>query len=131
MSMSTGERIRRAREARGWTRPDLARIADVAVNTIYRIEAGPPRGKREYRSLARAKIEAALGLSAGADLSPVSPSRQDALREASPAELVAELARRLTETDQPRDWAGPAEFAARPTVAGRRKGEPHNGHAAG
>jgi len=59
--MTTGERIKSMRERKVWGQAELAREAGIAVNTLYRIEAGLNRP----RPSTIRKIAKALGMPPG------------------------------------------------------------------
>lgn len=57
--MSVGDRIKEARESRGWTREVLAAVSAVSVSTIGRIE----RGKMKPRAGSIIALAVALEIS--------------------------------------------------------------------
>lgn len=57
-----GERIREAREQRGWSLEKLAGESGVTFQTAYQLE----KGKREPRAFTLARIAKALGLTTDA-----------------------------------------------------------------
>jgi transcriptional regulator with XRE-family HTH domain len=92
VTMTTpGEEVRRARLARGWSLSKLAKQAGVSDRTIKRIEDGSDPTDSS-RSLPR--VQRALGLGHWADVIDDGPP----LRQATVAEIAAELVRRDTET---------------------------------
>lgn len=56
-----GQWLRQARESRRWTQDDLAREADVSIETVRKIETGR-LGKRGPSMKTRSHLEAALGV---------------------------------------------------------------------
>jgi transcriptional regulator with XRE-family HTH domain len=79
----TPEAIRQQRESRGWTQPELAEALGVSPRSISSWEAGTAR-PRNITSLNR--------LLGDGDMND---EQEVTLAEASPAELVAELLRRI------------------------------------
>lgn len=93
----TGQQIRRAREARRWTQEDLARELGVGTRSIGRWE----RGEAVPRSAIGA-LQQVLGLG---DETSTQPPHVPSVTEASNAELIAELARRLAQNRSEGDIA--------------------------
>lgn len=86
----TGQEIRRAREARRWTQEELARELGVGTRSIGRWE----RGEAVPRSAIGA-LQQVLGLTGATS---AQPPHVPSVTEASDAELIAEIARRLAQT---------------------------------
>lgn len=57
--MTIGKRIRKLREIKGYTREQLAEMADISVNFLYEIE----RDKKGFSALILFSISEALGVS--------------------------------------------------------------------
>lgn len=83
--------MRRARTARGWSLPQLAKRAGVSESTIKRIEAGH---SDSARSLPR--VQRALGIGDWSDVIDDGPP----LRQATIGEIAAELVRRDAEQER-------------------------------
>lgn len=75
--MTVGERIQRARKARGWTQAYLAQIAKVTTNYVAKIEAGT----RPADTASGRRIAAMLGLKPVEVFEPDAATLDIAIRE--------------------------------------------------
>lgn len=62
--MTVKDRVRVAREARGWSKNELEKRAQVAVGYVSRLESGERGGKRGITGSTLEKLATALGVSA-------------------------------------------------------------------
>jgi transcriptional regulator with XRE-family HTH domain len=122
-----GERIVELRERKGWNRAELARRAEVAVNSLYMIESGITKELREETAT---KIAKALGVDPG-ELrygGPAAAELARAERELADAEEAARAARerlqKLKRRSAPRPAADGPEARPRKKRAGARKPKP-------
>lgn len=87
-TVTSGEDIRRARELAGLTQEEVARRVGVSINTVsnWERDVSRPRGKE-------ALLRQVLDMDS--DVKPPATDTGPLLRDASSAELLAELARRM------------------------------------